>query len=380
VGGPPPKDFQEYCEKRGDDGVVRNHGPYRTWFRSNGQLETSGQYERGQKVGSWKTYTAKGTLQSESTFLAGELNGETKAWNAATGALLERVHYKDGKRDGERTTYHSNGRRARVEQYVRGELQGLAQEWDEKGHSLGRMLYENGAPTDGTLLFPSGAPRLVAKLSGGTLTRSFFYRPGQLEQRDELDTDGNGTTETWHANGQRRWTAHMKAGKLDGLVVGYDESGRKRLEVTFRSNVQHGPYRQWAKSGKQEADGTYENDRRAGKWRIWNEVGQKVAEVTYGDHGGESSTTLYYGNGVRKLRAAHLPGGALTSRTEFDAQGRKVEHYDCDAGIVVKAEFFYYDLSGKPAHVEENEVRALGQRRPCERTWDDPVRTATLQP
>lgn len=83
------------------------HGPYNEWW-DDGFKKDEGQYEKGKKSGSWKSYSiTDGTLTKEMNYINGDINGEVK--NYTKEILRSKYTYDMGVREGLFSVYDSLG-------------------------------------------------------------------------------------------------------------------------------------------------------------------------------------------------------------------------------------------------------------------------------
>ena len=89
---------------------------------SNGEITTSGQYDKGKKTGKW-TYYNKGAVTREEEYLDGKLNGKKSAYSSGGNKEYEE-NYANGKKEGVRTDYDRAGKIDKVQNYKDNMLDG----------------------------------------------------------------------------------------------------------------------------------------------------------------------------------------------------------------------------------------------------------------
>ena len=88
------------------------HGPFQDYYK-NGNLKTSGTYERGKKLGHWKYYYPNGKLKKEMVFApAGIWNGHGRRFSNTGKLQSEARPYKN--KSVQETHYFENGGTQRV--------------------------------------------------------------------------------------------------------------------------------------------------------------------------------------------------------------------------------------------------------------------------
>jgi len=118
----------------------------------NGKKMASGSYLEGKKDGAWKFFReTDGTLVSEETYVAGEVNGLSKVYYSE-GRLAEQHYYRKGKKDGLWEQYFIDGRL---------KLRGAFRAGEQQGEM---MLYYN-----------SGRPMIEGSYSGGHQEGTWIY-------------------------------------------------------------------------------------------------------------------------------------------------------------------------------------------------------------
>ena len=56
--------------------------------------------------------------------------------------------------------------------------------------------------------------------------------------------------------------------------VEFQENGKKRIEISYKGEHMHGPFKCWYESGQIEEQATYENNKLDGKYISWHEDGE----------------------------------------------------------------------------------------------------------
>lgn len=77
-------------------------------FDRDGNLVEQGQFEKGLKTGTWKTWYVSGAIETQSDWKKGRLHGIVRKYNDA-GALVLYAEYKNGMLHGTYTEYDNGG-------------------------------------------------------------------------------------------------------------------------------------------------------------------------------------------------------------------------------------------------------------------------------
>ncbi|MEM9353767.1 MAG: toxin-antitoxin system YwqK family antitoxin [Planctomycetota bacterium] len=129
--------------------------------------------------------------------------------------------FKDGVHHGEWSFWHPNGQLNRTVNFVEGRPDGKWKAYREDGSLEAEREYVDGK-REGTWI--------VYHPDGKTPRVELPYQNGRLE----------GLRKSFYVNGQERQRAPHTEGRVDGIVVEWDEAGRKVLEVEFSNGEQNG--------------------------------------------------------------------------------------------------------------------------------------------
>ena len=97
--------------------------------------------------------------------------------------------------------------------------------------------------------------------------------------------------------------------------VEFHESGNKRIEVSYKGEHMHGPFKCWYESGQIEEQATYVDNKLDGKYISWHENGIKAVDEIYFQGELDGASTRWYDNGQKEIEADYLLGvfnGAYT--------------------------------------------------------------------
>ncbi len=170
--------FWLHCEAPDPSGTRIKHGPSRSWF-GNGNRRLFGNYERGRRVGVWKSWFVTGTRSSV-------------------------VTHRNGVPEGPMTFYHPNGK-----------IRAMGQALGGRRHGTWSFFYADGSKSSEETFF--GAVRY------GPV--SVWYRNGQIAQKGAYrNAKEHGPWTSWHRNGQKSEQGDASDGRKNNWRR-WDENG-----------------------------------------------------------------------------------------------------------------------------------------------------------
>lgn len=84
----------------------------------------------------------------------------------------------------------------------------------------------------------------------------------------------SGLCQKWYAHNQLMETRHYRAGKKDGLQIGYWENGKKRFEFMAQNGEYEGEFREWSFNGHLYHLATYLHGHEEGTQKMWYDNGK----------------------------------------------------------------------------------------------------------
>lgn len=171
-----------------------------------------GYYEKGKKVGKWKTYICykkKLPLQwqfnSKVLYRAGLKEGWEDAFNK-TGSLTGKTFYRNGLIDSIATRYFDNGVTASIFRYKMGKLHGLGQLFLPQGSVFAEVIYDAGESVGNVYYKPTGSVLMITGLH-----RTYFDN-GALKTESNYDTKGllDGLHRSHYPNGKIEKEMNLK--------------------------------------------------------------------------------------------------------------------------------------------------------------------------
>ena len=138
----------------------------------------------------------------------------------SAGKLQSSEQWQQGQRHGESRRYHSNGQLRSLDEYVEGKLTGKSESYFEDG-----TVNERGKRINGQWVgqyesfYDNGKPRELA-----------HYASKKKENASRYPLDGHFAR--WYANGDPNEEGEYQNGNKQGLWIQYSE-GQKQREQTF---------------------------------------------------------------------------------------------------------------------------------------------------
>ncbi|MEZ4268842.1 MAG: hypothetical protein R3F39_21005 [Myxococcota bacterium] len=295
------------------------HGPWQR--RVGARVVAEGRYERGAKVGEWRTWfaaRADGTawagptegLASVARFASGLADGEAYAWRAdgsavslenwaagvrsgvartwyATGAPQWSGAYEGGLREGVWTRQFETGVTAASETWAGGVLAGAASTHFESGavreegsyaaglrSGVWKRWYAWGAPaTEGAWAAGVEEGAFASYTAAGTPDATGQYRDGLAVGEWTFWSDVDGV--------RVRERGQFVAGAQEGTWVATLPGGGKLSTTQYAGGLREGAYTAWFESGATAIEGAYLDDLAHGRWRLWQEGGALVSDCGY---------------------------------------------------------------------------------------------------
>lgn len=139
----------------------------KSYFRSNGKLQSSTEYKNGMKNGEDKKYLENGNLKRNWKYLDDMLNGKSIDFDEL-GRKTDEINYLNDKYDGEWINYYSNGKVKTISNYKNGLLDGPC-----------LFFYENGSKeTEGNFVLGEEDGEWTWYEKDGTIDTKTLYKNG----------------------------------------------------------------------------------------------------------------------------------------------------------------------------------------------------------
>jgi antitoxin component YwqK of YwqJK toxin-antitoxin module len=247
---------------------------FQRFYYPNGRVSGEGTLRNGQPDGYWKAWNENGTLKSEGNRKNFQLDSIWKFYSG-DGQLLLEINYRNGKKDGLKTTYTDQG--------------------------IIRELFKNDVK--------DGMTRYYYK--DGKIMQEIPFVNG-LEQGfgKEYDTQGIIITLTEYRKGfvvdRVRINRKDEKGRRQGRWFTFYQNGNIRTEVSYRDDLMHGYFKEYAENGDLMKILRYE----------YGEILKEAPEVQKMDIRQE-----YYPNGKVKISAMFRNGIQEGIQQEYDSTG-----------------------------------------------------------
>ena len=105
-----------------------------------------------------------------------------------------------------------------------------------------------------------------------------LYPSGEIQEKFKFKNGIiDGSSFSWHKNGQKKSHTHAKDGKFHGLQTYWYENGQKRIESTWKEFLRHGLETQWHENGQKKSEQNYKDGKPVdGSLKYWNSKGEPI--------------------------------------------------------------------------------------------------------
>lgn len=273
------------------------NGPYRAYIYT-GELESEGTYIDGNLHGEYRSYQ---TDENDKLFLWQISNYENgleqgKVTNFYPGGQIETEFYmRDGEIEGKCISYFENGNIKEIEEYAKSRLYGLKTTYYENGEIKEATNYfDNYIHGSKTEYLDNGSKFKESYYKDGVLTKAYHYKKGKLEsvenytfgklaERKTYDENNSLTSHSIYKSGIHNWKAYYPNGNLkfevqlkDNLFFGenkyYYENGNLEKVENYKIQekkdnklaLRDGEYKEYYENGNIKELGTYKDDKKDG--------------------------------------------------------------------------------------------------------------------
>lgn len=387
------------------DGVFKRH-------HLNGKIEIQGQFESGRKKGKWKSYYYNGSLSSEyefnkkgkitgkeiryspngdTTLIINYLNGFSNRVEFDYGhdnRLLWEHHYKKDKLkkfisydtaglaipsgDKEYVLYDSYGFKHIVATLKNGEFNGLHNTYWKNGSLKKSKTYEKGILNgEVTTFYESGELNEKYYMKNGNYHGTFesFHVSGKEQTKGHYYNGlKNGEWKFYNKNGSLSQIEFFLDGKLDGILVEYNNVGLKEYETKYnggvivRTDVFHedgqllkryltpmgnGDYSLVSSSGKKRLSGNLKGGNHDGEIIYYYPNG-KIEEIRRSINGVYHGENLsYYPNGSIRSKSKFVHGYKEGKFISYYKNGNKYWEATYEHGLIRDSSVYYYESGEK---------------------------------
>ena len=338
-------------------------------YHVNGNIKFEGEYLNGKRNGKGKEFNNLGNLIFEGEYKYGDkLNG--KGYDGQNNIVYE---MKNGK--GKVIEYHDNGKIKSESEYLNGKKNGNSKEYHENGKLKFDIEYINGKLKgkgkeyyqDGLLKF-EGEYLYYSRLKGKTYVNNKLEFDGEFLHNDKWNgkgydesgkliyelINGKGKIKEYQF-GRLKYEGEYTNGKRNGLGKEYDYDGNLEFEGEYLDGKRNGKGKEYYNK-KIEYEGEYLNGKRNGKGKEFNYQGKIIFEGEYklGDRwngkgydgqnnivyelkNGKGKVIEYYFNEIIKFEGEYLNG----------KKNGKVKEYNENGKLIFEGEYLNGERNGK---------------------------------
>tara|TARA_Y100001960_G_C14608425_1_gene794486 strand:+ start:407 stop:1030 length:624 start_codon:yes stop_codon:yes gene_type:complete len=107
-------------------------------------------------------------------------------------------------------------------------------------------------------------------------------KSGKLEKEEFYNNDlKNGLCVYWFSNGQKKEEVNFKEGKKNGLLSGWYQNGNKRCEINYINDDKDGLSIYWYQNGNKKGEENWESGLPIGLWTEWHNNGKIYSEGVF---------------------------------------------------------------------------------------------------
>ena len=381
-------------------------------YHLNGKIKTKGAFSEGRKIGKWETYYYNGNLKSEYEF---NNKGELADWNisyTSDGDTVSKVSYSNGFLNRVEFIYGFENRPLREHYYKKGKLKkyisydtsGIVilsgnQEYilhDSYGFKYIHATLKNGE-FDGlhSTYWKNGNLRGTKTYENGVLNGKIesFFESGELDERFFMKTGNyHGKFESFHISGEQYTQGYYNNGlkigewkffnpngtlsqveffldgKIDGILVEYDNTGLKEYETKYHGGVvvrtdvfnkEGGFLKRYSTpsgNGDYSLISTLGNIRMKGSLKGGNQHGKliyyypngKIQEVRTRINGVNHGENLVYQTNGKLLSKGNYDHGYEEGNfVSFHYNGKKSWEATYEHGLIRDSSVYYYESGEK---------------------------------
>ncbi len=297
------KDFEElykdglymgYTQFGANDSVLfhgdytKGSGDYKYLF-SNGKPQHAGQFEKGDKAGTWHYFNYDGKPNADEYYKNDFQDGKNLFYYD-NGEKRVDGNYALGEKTGSWKWYYENGKLKSEGSYVNGTENGKWSYYDYDGKLYSENNYSYGALEGEQVRYsPEGDVQFILYFNNGALTAYSYYLPDGSLKKIPV-TDETGEVKAYFKNGKLSAEVNYVAGNINGEKKLYYSSGQLRSQEDFVYGNTEGDAITYFPDGKVAMKQHYENDKLDGPSIIYDKDGTVIEEANYteGDQNGET--------------------------------------------------------------------------------------------
>ena len=123
-----------------------------------------------------------------------------------------------------------------------------------------------------------------------------------------------------YENGQKKYEATLKDGKLSGLIH-WHPNGQKAMEAIFKDGKKEGLMTSWYENGQKHWEATYK-DNKIVSAIVWKPNGEKCPDTNVVD--GNGIQYAYHGNGQKHIEETFKDGKEISAKF-WDKDGNPID-------------------------------------------------------
>lgn len=153
------------------------------------------------------------------------------------------------------------------------------------------------------------------------------------------------TKKSYYKDGKLKTAVDFKNCKRDGSYLWYYQSGKKKIESTYKAGKQVGISRKWHKNGNLAEEIPYNKEgKKHGLGKKWFEDGTLSYEIKFKNNK-QVKTSEYYENGNLKFTRKRTEKGFVTSGAYYTPTGEQCGYIKDNVG-----EYLVYYKKGRIRH------------------------------
>ncbi|WP_281614419.1 toxin-antitoxin system YwqK family antitoxin [Flammeovirga sp. SubArs3] len=286
------------------EGELRNGST--TVYDEEGNIKQKGNYVEGKIDGIYYTYFPKSeSLQKESAFVLGELQGESKEYYIS-GQVKLLIPFDHNLEHGLRIEYYESGQEMSENKMVEGKSTGNYKNYYENGQLKSEMITALGKEQKGVF-------REYAE--DGTLLKEGHMQQGKM----------HGVTKVFYATGNLKQEFNYQKGIKKGNQQLFYEDGKnlKQLEV-YAKNATEVAYKAYFENGKISEEGQFTKKQKSGPWKTYYNDGQLKMTKTFVNGFEEGDAMIYNHKGALLTKEKYRKGRLVGIRIEYFDDGKTV--------------------------------------------------------
>jgi antitoxin component YwqK of YwqJK toxin-antitoxin module len=309
------------------------------------------------------------SLEKESSYKNGKLEGTSKSYSIFDGRILKETGYKNGQLDGKSIEYYDTGRPGRIiseENYEAGIPVGTFRSYWSDGSLRTEGNWKDGR-LDGRNIryYENGQLKEEANFKNGKREGKFlaYFENGQLREKASYDNDLlTGEFVLYNENGSINELKNYKEGEEHGVQKDYYSNGQLHSELNYTDGYLYGDQTYYYDDGNVFREESRSRGLLVGSQRRFHTNGQLYIQENYNESGKQSgSQVIYFENGQVKTEEYYKDGYMFGPQIYYYENGQMASKYGWDNGR--DGEFLRFYDNGQPELKAYYENGKLSGRR-----------------